>query len=178
MFTIQIDKDVSLLLATPIYAESMFELINSEKDYLSEWMSWPNKIETVSDCKDSAKRMLRDYADEKGLPCYILYQGKLVGTVSFNTINYDLKRVEIGYWISSFYQGKGIITRACEKLIQIAFTDYKMTKVQISVAENNQKSRAVCERLGFELEGIIKNSENVNGRIINHAVYGLTNLKL
>ncbi len=49
-----------------------------------------------------------------------------------------------------------------------------MEKVEISAAVENQSSRKVCERLQFNLEGIITRSENLNGRIIvDHAIYGL-----
>jgi ribosomal-protein-serine acetyltransferase len=48
-----------------------------------------------------------------------------------------------------------------------------MQKVEISVAVDNQSSRGVCERLGFKLEGIITRAENLNGRVVDHAVYGL-----
>jgi len=49
-----------------------------------------------------------------------------------------------------------------------------MQKVQISVAVDNQPSRKVCERLGFSLEGVITRSENLNGRVVDHAIYGLS----
>lgn len=48
-----------------------------------------------------------------------------------------------------------------------------MEKIQISAATGNQPSRNVCERLGFVLEGIITRAENLNGRVVDHAVYGL-----
>lgn len=48
-----------------------------------------------------------------------------------------------------------------------------MEKVEISAAVENAASRAVCERLGCELEGIITRNENLNGRIVDHAIYGL-----
>ncbi|MCP4970425.1 MAG: GNAT family N-acetyltransferase [Arcobacter sp.] len=51
--------------------------------------------------------------------------------------------------------------------------DLKMEKVEISVAVENIKSRAVCKRLNMKLEGIISNSENINGKIVDHAIYSL-----
>lgn len=48
-----------------------------------------------------------------------------------------------------------------------------MDKIEISAATENLASRAVCERLGMKLEGIISNAENIDGRIVNHAVYSL-----
>lgn len=60
-----------------------------------------------------------------------------------------------------------------EKLIDIAFNKLDMEKVEISAATGNQSSRKVCERLHFTLEGIITRDENLNGRIVDHAIYGL-----
>ena len=84
-----------------------------------------------------------------------------------------MKKVEIGYWIKESVQGNGIINRVCKKLIEIAFTDLSMNKIEISVASDNLASKAVCERLEMKLEGIISNAENLNGRIVDHAIYGL-----
>jgi ribosomal-protein-serine acetyltransferase len=49
-----------------------------------------------------------------------------------------------------------------------------MEKVQISAATQNKPSRAVCERLGFSLEGVITRAENLNGPVVDHAIYGLS----
>ena len=86
----------------------------------------------------------------------------------------QLKKVEMGYWVSEEYQGLGIITRSATTLIDMAFTDLGMLKVQISAAIENKASRKVCERLGLTLEGIITRAENINGRVVDHAVYGLS----
>ncbi|WP_432454898.1 GNAT family N-acetyltransferase [Agarivorans sp. QJM3NY_29] len=65
------------------------------------------------------------------------------------------------------------MTRVCKKLIDIAFDELQMHKVEISAATENLASRAVCERLGLKLEGVISNAENLNGRIVDHAIYAL-----
>lgn len=49
-----------------------------------------------------------------------------------------------------------------------------MERVQISVATENVPSRNICKRLGFAFEGAISNSENLNGRIVAHAIYSLS----
>ncbi len=175
MFSLKVDEEINLTLANPAYAERMFQLIEFDREYLSQWLSWPALTSKVSDCEAAATQMLHSYADGKSMTCYIFYQEQLVGVAGFNVINHALSLVEVGYWLASAHQGKGIVTRVCRKLISIAFEDLKLEKVQISAAEHNASSRAVCERLGFELEGMIKNAENLNGRIVNHAVYGRIN---
>ncbi|WP_163836031.1 GNAT family N-acetyltransferase [Spartinivicinus ruber] len=173
MFSLNIDKETALELVHPVMAKHLHELVEKNRAYLSEWLPWVNKTKSIEDYQSFINQALHDYADDKKMVCVIKYQEELVGVCGFNSINPMLKKVEIGYWLASEYQGRGIITNVCQKLIEIAFNHYNMDKVQISAAEENHKSRAVCERLGMKLEGIITNAENVDGKIVNHAIYGL-----
>ena len=77
-------------------------------------------------------KFLYDYADGKSMVCGIWFNDKLVRNASFNTINNELKKVEIGYWIKESAQGNGIITHVCKTLIEIAFNELKMQKVDAS----------------------------------------------
>lgn len=63
------------------------------------------------------------------------------------------------------------MTLAVRAIMDIAKHTYSMDVVDIKAGEHNAPSRQVAERLGFEFCGIIANNENVNGDIINHAVY-------
>ena len=46
-------------------------------------------------------------------------------------------------------------------------------KIQIATAVANIPSRNICERLGFIIEGVITRAENLNGKVVDHAIYGL-----
>jgi ribosomal-protein-serine acetyltransferase len=173
MFKLQVDEEIYFCLADPKYAQRMFFLINKDRDYLSQWLGWPKYSKQPSDYAEFAVLALKLYAEGKALPGCIEYRGVLVGAAGFNTIESPLKRAEIGYWLASDYQGRGIMTRVCRKLIDIAFNELQLEKVQLSAAEENLSSRAVAERLGMRLEGIITNAEAIDDRIVNHAVYGL-----
>lgn len=173
MFTVQIDNELQLALIQESFAPRYVELVSEQKEYLSQWLAWPEFCHAEQDFKLFAQRMLHDYADGKSMTCAIIYQGEIVGNCSFNTINHDTKRVEVGYWLSQPHQGKGIITRVVTKLIDIAFNELKLEKVELSAAKDNLASRAVAERVGMTLEGIITNAEKVGDRILDHAVYGI-----
>ncbi|HFG1639877.1 TPA: GNAT family N-acetyltransferase [Vibrio cholerae] len=173
MFTLDVDTDLKLALVDTKFAPQYLEIVSREREYLSQWLAWPPHANSEEFFLSFIKRSLHDYADGKSLVCGMIYKDKLVGNISFNSISYQLKKVEMGYWLSSDYQGKGIVSRSVLKLIDVAFTDLDMEKVQISAATGNQPSRNVCERLGFVLEGTITRAENLNGRIVDHAVYGL-----
>ena len=174
MFSLRIEKDLKLVLVQPSFAARYFEIVQSEREYLSQWLAWPPHADSEAFFLSFIQRSLHDYADGKSLVCAMFYEDELVGNISFNTINHDLKKVEIGYWLREKFKGKGIVTRSVSKLIEMAFRELNMQKVEISAAVDNAPSRNVCNRLGFNLEGIITCAENLNGRVVDHAVYGLS----
>lgn len=174
MFTLDVDEGLQLALVEPSFAPLYFDIVSNQRDYLGEWLVWPPQADSEAFFLNFVKRSLHDYADGKSLVCAVIYHNELVGNVGFNTIDHELKTVEIGYWLSLDYQGKGIVSKSVSKLIALAFTELNMQKVQISAAVDNLPSLAVCERLGFQLEGVLTRAENLNGKIVDHAVYGLS----
>lgn len=173
MFTLTISADLQLALVEPAFAKHYLEIVNNEREYLSEWLAWPPHADSEAFFLNFIKGSLHKYADGTAMVCAMIYQGQVVGNIGFNTISHELKKVEMGYWLSREYQGNGIVTQSVFALMTYAFEQLKMDKVEIAAAKENRKSRGVCERLGMTLEGIITNNENINGRIVDHAVYGL-----
>lgn len=174
MFTLAVNPDLQLALVEPSFAKHYLEIVNQEREYLSEWLGWPPHADSEAFFLEFVKGSLHNYANGKSMSCAMIFQGQLVGNVGFNSISHELKKVEIGYWLSSQYQGKGIVTKSVSALTSYAFRELEMEKIQIAAAKENVKSRSICERLGMTLEGIITNRENINGRIVDHAIYGLT----
>lgn len=175
MFKSVIDSELSLALVQESFAPYYAEIVQNQTDYLAQWLAWPPHCQSEQDFRIFVQRCLHDYAEGKSMTCAIWYQERLVGNCSFNVINHDLGKVTIGYWLSKEEQGKGIMTRVVNKLIEIAFGELEMKKVEAFIATENQPSRKLCERLGFTYEGTITRAENLNGRIVDHAIYGLQN---
>lgn len=173
MFSANVDEELQLALVRPEFAAEYLRLVTTQRDYLSQWLAWPKLAHDEDFFLNFVKKSLHDYAEGHSMVCAMLYQGKLVGNISFNHINPQLEKVTIGYWLSQDDQGKGIVSRALNYLIAYAFDTLEIQKIEISVAVDNLPSRKVCERLGMQLEGTITRSENLNGRIVDHCVYGL-----
>lgn len=175
LFKLNVDSEINLVFLHESLATELFNLVDSDRKHLNTWLPWPPFIKKVDDTKLFIKNSIKDFAEGKSMVCAIEYKNQIVGVTGYNKILTSLKKVEIGYWLSSKYQGHGIMTRAVNGLIDQAFNKLEMEKVQISVATGNYPSQKVCERLKFKSEGIIKNSENLHGKIIDHIVYGLYN---
>jgi len=174
VFIKEVEEKLHLSLLTPDKAEELFNLVDKNREYLKNWMVWPPETKAVSDTKKFIKSALVGLSKLTEMACGIEYDGSLAGVITFNKIDHNLKKAVIGYWISEDHQGKGIVTKSCRTLIDYAFNTLNMKKVEISVATENVSSRQVCERLGFTLEGTIRNSENLHGTIVNHNIYGLS----
>ncbi|MGF1718645.1 GNAT family N-acetyltransferase [Vibrio kyushuensis] len=172
MFTYTIDDQLKIALVQESFATSYANLVHDQIEYLSQWLAWPPFCQTEQDFRLFIQRSLHDYAEGKSMTCAIIFEGKIVGNCSFNNIDHCLKKVEVGYWLSRGEQGKGIITRVVLQLIDIAFNEMEMKKVQLSAATDNLASRAVAERVGMTLEGIITNQEKIGDRLLDHAIYG------
>lgn len=173
MFKLEVDKEINLVFLQNSLAAELYALVDSNREYLGQWMPWVKGTTSVTDIESFIESSVVGFSKGKTLVCVIYYKGKLGGVISYNKISKALKKVELGYWISPHLQGIGIINRSCKKLIDYAFDELHMEKVEIRVATKNLPSRNVCEKLGCSLEGEVTNSENLNGSIVNHAVYAI-----
>lgn len=173
MFESQITDDLRLHLLNDSCVPDYVRLVRENFDYLVQWLDWPRFCVTSEDFSKFVIDSVESYRAGNSMNCAIRYKGALAGVAGFNKIDRKLRRVEIGFWIGAGFQGNGIVTEICRFLTSYTFETLQLDVVQISVAEENVRSRAVCERLGMKLEGIISNEERIGDNVLNHAVYSL-----
>lgn len=63
---------------------------------------------------------------------------------------------DLGYDLRPDYWGKGIMREALEKLLSFAFLELGLLRIQAYVRPENTASARLLEKLGFELEGLLK----------------------
>ncbi|MBT2692051.1 GNAT family protein [Bacillus sp. ISL-55] len=173
MFLYIIDEKLSLKLTEVSDADRLFELTENAREYLKKWLPWLDFTTDVEDTREFLKGTMKGYAEHKSMTTVILYEGEIVGTAGFNSINWSNKTAYIGYWLGHEYQGKGIMTKVAKALTDYAFNHLKLNKVEIRAAEENKKSRGIPERLGFINEGRIRQAEWLYDHYVDHVVYGI-----
>lgn len=173
MFRLFVDDELNLVFLEDSLASTLFGLIESDREYLGKWLFWVRNTNSVADVQAFIERSIEGFSKGRELVCAIEYRSNIVGIISYNRINPELKKVEIGYWLSENTQGQGIMSRCCQCLIDHAFSQMGMEKVEIHVATGNGSSRKLCERLGMTLEGVVSNAEKLHQGIVDHAIYGL-----
>jgi ribosomal-protein-serine acetyltransferase len=116
---------------------------------------------------------LQQFANNQGFAAGIWCGDEYAGTIGAHKIDWLNRKVEIGYWLAAKFQGNGIVTDACRVLIDHAFEEWKLNRVEIHCAPANKKSCAVPERLGFQLEGVLRKAQLVGGKYLDSNVYGM-----
>jgi ribosomal-protein-alanine N-acetyltransferase len=99
------------------------------------------------------------------------HSGKVIGEV----VLYDFKlkkQADIGYRVNKNYWGQGFATEACKAVIEFAFKDLGLSRIQIRCFKDNTGSVRVAEKLGFKKEGFIRMGALINV-ITDYYIYGL-----
>ncbi|CDN41805.1 MULTISPECIES: GNAT family N-acetyltransferase [unclassified Paenibacillus] len=139
----------------------MSETINASLDELRAWMSWaqsPHSVEQAElNSRESAIRFLkreklRFVALEKA-------SGQMAACVGLHHIDWNARAFEIGYWADSRRAGNGYVTEAVAAICGFAFVHLEARRLEIRCDRLNARSRAIPEKLGFRLEGILQQSE-------------------
>ncbi|MFP3338955.1 GNAT family protein, partial [Micrococcus sp. SIMBA_131] len=80
-------------------------------------------------------------------------------------------KASIGYWLAENFQGNGIMTAAVKGIIDQAFHEYGLNRVEIQCGIENKKSRAIPERIGFKQEGVVRDAEYLYGHFHDTILY-------
>ena len=175
MLDYKVDSHLSLRMFRVSDAPEFFELTIASKTYLREWLGWLDYVESVEDTKQNIEGRIKGVVETGGFPksFAIIYDGQIAGTIGFNEIDRGNSCGAVGYWLGEGFQGKGIMMKSLEVLIDYGFSELDLHKIEIRVAPGNVKSRALPERLGFKQEGVIRDAEWLYDRYVDHVVYGL-----
>ena len=102
--------------------------------------------------------------------------GTVVGSTRFMKIDRAHRRVEIGFtFIAASWQRSHVNTEAKFLMLRHAFEAWRCNRVELITDVLNAKSRRAIERLGAQLEGVMRHHMVMrDGRIRDSALYGIT----
>ena len=97
-----------------------------------------------------------------------------VGQVYVGPTNWELPEFTIGYIADVKHEGKGYISEAVKRVLQMLFEDMGAHRVQSDCHEDNRRSRRLLERCGFRQEGhLVENRKNPDGSFHGDLLFGL-----
>lgn len=156
----------------------MAVVITQSLAHLRPWMPWAQDAPSAESAELVVRRMQADFMARRDL-CFQIYArrpdgsaGRLLGGTGLHRIDWAVRKFEVGYWIRPEAAGQGHVSEAVRLLTVLAFGPLDARRVEIRCDTRNTRSRAVAERCGFALEGVLRcDSLGVDGRPRDTCVY-------
>jgi ribosomal-protein-serine acetyltransferase len=142
----------------PWQADEFAAHVARVRDHLAPWVPFATRVVDA----ESARGLLQFFADlqarDEGRIYGIHRDGKLVGGTLFRAFDTRTGICEIGVWLAPEMQGRGLVTRAANVLLDWAFGPRGMARAEWRTDPRNERSRAVAQRLGMTREGVLRSS--------------------
>lgn len=170
-----------LLIRCPVIddLQAIYEAVQESLNDLSPWMPWANSDMTLESSEMSLRSAMAKFVTREDLRYHYHCKetGRLLVGSGLHRINWNVPSFEVGYWCRSSEQGKGYVTEGVRALSKMAFEQLGAARVAIHCDDLNVKSYGVAERLGFKLEGVLRNdSLSPTGELRSTRIYALTTL--
>ncbi len=173
MFAAEISDGIKIGIIEERHTEEFFALVQRNYERLFAWCPWLNEVATVEMTREFIRGKLARFADGNGFTAGFFGSRKLIGVIALEYIDHANRTTEIGYWLDAEAEGRGLITKACRVLLEYAFHELKLNRVQIRCASGNARSRAIPEKLDFVQEGIVRQCERLHDRVVDLIIYGM-----
>ena len=153
-------------------AQDMFEYASD--DEVTQYLIWDTH-KTIGDSQGFIQFTLGRYGrDEAGDWGIVLREtGKLIGTAGFVWCDMKNRRSEIGYVLGRPYWGQGIMPEAARRIVQFAFEEMNLNRIECCHFLPNEKSGRVMQKLGMSLEGIARERIFAKGKYCDVKQYAI-----
>ncbi len=102
-------------------------------------------------------------------------EAQLIGVIRLFDLNWDVPRAEIAYFIDYDHGKKGLMTEAAHRVVQFAFQQLHLEKIQIKTSADNYASQRLARKLGFRREGDLRaDFRTLTGELLDAMQLGLT----
>lgn len=102
-----------------------------------------------------------------------LEDSAVIGTCMLFRFHRESRRAEIGYSMARAYWGQGYMHQALQALIDYALGPLGLNRIEADIDPRNASSAKSLERLGFKMEGVLRERWIVAGEVSDTAYYGL-----
>ena len=154
-FALWLDDELALKLRERHDATDLYERAQADRTHLARWFGWAREFD-----RDSIQRQVVKGLDQfvagTGWHADLYWRGECAGAIWLHYLDREGGSTEIGYWLTSRHEGKGIVTRTVHGLMRHFFVDRRLGRVAIALDPRNERSLAVVKRVGLEPEAVLR----------------------
>ena len=147
------------------------------REFLTPWEpTWPYDALT----RGAFRRRLKIYKSEArqgSSYSLLIFRGAddaMLGGVTLSNLRRGVAQsASLGYWIGENYKRQGYMTESIAAALNLAFVRLGLHRVEAACLPDNQASRALLLKCGFEEEGHAREYLRINGRWQDHLLFAI-----
>jgi ribosomal-protein-alanine N-acetyltransferase len=99
----------------------------------------------------------------------LLSDEAIVGSINLSQVFHgNFQSAYLGYYVGEPYAGRGLMTEALQLMLEHAFEDLKLHRLEANIQPANAASIALVEHAGFTREGFSRRYLKICGRWRDH----------
>lgn len=152
-------------------------LRRESRDFLRPYEpSWPRDALTSAAYRRRTKRIQTEWAAETGYGFLIFRNddSTLLGGVTLANIRRGVTQSSsVGYWMGLPYVRQGYMFEALQLCLDFGFRSLGLHRIEAACLSDNQPSRRLLEKSGFQEEGLARRYLCIAGEWQDHIIYAL-----
>ena len=145
------------------------------REFLTPWEPvWNEDDLTRASFRLRVKRAAREIVSDEAYALFIFdtRTDTLIGGLTLGLVRRGVAQAcTLGYWMGQRHSGQGHMTEAVRGALRFAFSDLALHRVEAACLTNNEPSRRLLERVGFQREGMARAYLRINGAWCDHLLY-------
>lgn len=124
------------------------------------------------------RRAHADFKSKRAIRCLLVLPttNEVIGGVSLSRLEWGAKRAgALSYWLRQSHRGQAYMRESLDMLVDHAFTDLKLNRIEAEVLADNAPSLRLLAYLKFQHEGTNRKSIKITGQWRDHERYALLN---
>jgi len=120
--------------------------------------------------------IVEDYMEGYDEGCSLIWSlesretGDFLGTAGFEDFSFLDFKAEIGFTLLRTYQGMGYMSEAIKAIMEFGFETMELNRIEARVHPDNAGALKLLKKLGFTLEGRLRQSVFFNGHLHHQLV--------
>lgn len=163
-------KRLSLRQLTEDDIPFIFEIFSREE---TNMFVADDPVKTMEEARELYEKYISPKPHLFRLGLFLRTTGKPIGTIGLYGIKPEDFRAVMGFDLLKEHWGNGYMTEAGKALIDYAFSEMGLNRIQASADADNKRSLAAIERMGFTREGIMRQKDFYKGAFHDDIVYSV-----
>ncbi|MCX4029184.1 GNAT family N-acetyltransferase [Endozoicomonas sp. SM1973] len=168
----KISNEIALFSLTEKDAHTIFQLVENNRHYLSQFLYWVDSVHDVASTKQYINQRVNS-----GLPgaqwFKITFHDTTCGIFAIKSISEDTTTAEVGYWLIPQVQGQGIISKIIQDMVVYLKGIDAAKAIEFRCLEQNQGSIKVAMRAGAILLKTIPHYISLNDSLQSLKIFQL-----